>query len=311
MKRFSFIFFVAFSLACAPFFSDTGVLVPREVFVGDIAELTFSFPSFSPGIDEGSSVPLPPADFPVSSEVTIKKIDIRQQGKGSAVSIVFVPWKTGTLQIPFFSFRNTIFSPPQIRIASLLERTGATVLEAPRSPLLVPGTTYLLYGSIALVLALVVLLLYAAVKIRTYLGNSQTRNNSAFRVRTAMKRLKVLERQIAKMGADEWYSRFAAVLRLYLGSFCGGNPNSFNSATEKEITARLGSHLESFTNMPHEKVPLQVKVQSLLSRIDITRFSGYEVVKPFSGDIQLARDLIHALETETATGRKKDVNADV
>lgn len=293
MKRSLLIFWVLYMLIAFPAFSESGILVPREVFVGDTAELSFETNAFASILASGSVLIVPPSDFAVSPDLTITGIQVKQGKDSGEVLVRFVPWVSGVLQIPPFSLKKISVTPPQVRISSLIEKTGRNVLESPRSPLLIPGTTYLVYGGIVLFLAAVLALLFVSVKIRKYFSGTAGKKNSGRRVGIAIKQLKLLERKIKKSGQKEWYGKYAAILRSYFGSFCTGASRSFSSATGAEVVARLSLKLGSNA--------ILADVQALLSRIDTARFSGHDIVDSCADDIALARSLIASLEAEGNT----------
>jgi hypothetical protein len=281
-----------------PLCADSGILVPREVFVGDTAELSFTTNALSEKLDSGSVLIVSPSDYPVSPALTIAHIEIREGDSSATVFVRFIPWKSGVVQIPPFSVKKISLAPPPVRISSLVEKTGRKTLERPRSPLLVPGTTYYLYGGILSALAFGTVCLFAGIRLKRLFSASKGRKNTGMRVRTAMKQLKQLERQIQKTQKDAWYARYAGIVRRYLGSFCADDADAFKSSTAGEIVETLRFRLtrSEGTGSGLQGAPLHEKVQALLNRIDTTRFSGYAVLDPFSGDIQLARSLIDALE---------------
>jgi len=282
-------------LCCfAPVFSDTAVLVPREVFIADEAELTFGTAAF-PGpskaetVAPGAVLTVLPADLPISADVTVKSVQVKVGDNGAQVTVRFVPWKTGMLQLPSFILRGVSITPPPVRIGSLVDKTGITVLESARSPLLVPGTTYLLYGLIAVFLAFCALAIAAAVHIRRSLTRILEKNHSGRRLALIHKQLRLLEKQVRKTGSADWYRTFARVFRMYFGSLCAGDSTCFSASTAAEIVSALRN-----ASFPVERV------SDFLKRTDAIRFSGRPVPDNRLQDVAETRELVTFLEAEAA-----------
>ncbi len=291
-----FIILLCLGLCVSLLYAESAVLVPREVFVGDTAELSFDSPALKGALDAASAVTVKSTDFPVSPEVTINSIQVFEKDGSALVLIRFIPWAAGVLQLPSFSIQKIRVVPPPVRISSLIEKTGRTALEPPRSPLLIPGTTYLLYGFIALCIILASALIFAFVKIRNSFAGTRKGTQSKRRIRFALKQLRHLERIIQKTGSAEWYRRYASFLRTYFGMFCMLGGESFASATGTEIISGIGKHFDSREGGRTGVNDIISRLRTLLTRIDTLRFSAPPVSDTCALDIETARTLIQALE---------------
>ena len=137
------------------------ILVPKKVYIGDTAELrcTFNNPSQAlKSIAEQGGVILTNDSYP---DYTIKSIQLSPAGVDFyQLSITFVPWKTGDILFPPLQIEGadlTILFQP-VNIVSLIasDEKGTTALRDTAAPLLLPGTTYKLYGAlIAFILVLI------------------------------------------------------------------------------------------------------------------------------------------------------------
>lgn len=289
-------------------FSEPAVLVPREVFVGDAAELTFALPSLSLTMEEGSAFEVPSGDFPVSEDFTITSILIRESEGLGVVVIRFVPWVSGIVQIPVFSARKIHIAPPPVRISSLVDKTGRNILEGPRSPLLVPGTTYVVYGLIAAAVTAILLIVFFIAKFRNVFEGRLSSSNSRRRVRVVMKRLRYLEKHAESIVREEWYRLFSSVLRGYTGSFCG---DSFASATGTEIVSRLGNFIdEKSSGHLRDSNGIVACFQDIFTHIDSIRFGSVSESSK-SDDIGNVREVIRRLETEWETALAEVEGSDV
>ena len=225
--------------ACGALFADEGMLIPREVFIGDMAELSFTTGAFTAVLDDGTLFALPAEDLPKSDDVEVKSILVSQRGSTAAVTVRFVPWASGVVRLPSFKLKGVAVTPPVVRIGSLIEKTGRTTIEPPRSPLLVPGTTWMLYGLIAAILVATVAGIIAAVKLAHYLLLSPLRRQTGKRAVILLRDLKSLERKAGKIPVSSWYASFALSIRRYFGAYCDGDFGSLLSSTGTEIAGRL------------------------------------------------------------------------
>lgn len=150
-------------------FSVQQILIPKKVYIGDQAELrcTFNSPNTelkqlvnkeSNGQTELSLVSLKSSDYDIKS-VTLSSVGVDFY----QLSVNFIPWKTGEIQFPPLTIDGTDliieFHPVQIVSLVSTDSNNATTLRDTASPLLLPGTTYKLYGALtALIIILIVLI---------------------------------------------------------------------------------------------------------------------------------------------------------
>lgn len=95
----------------------------------------------------------------------ILSAQIESASKDCTVVLNIIPWKSGELQIPSIDFSSKndgslIIDFPPISIRSVLQETGTTELASESPPLVIPGTTYAVYGISIVFLCLFIALLY-------------------------------------------------------------------------------------------------------------------------------------------------------
>jgi len=276
-----------------------GILMPQEVFVGDTAEFSFGTASLNSVIADGILFTVPSEGLPASNELTVESIVVFRNGNSETVTVRFVPWISGVLQIPSFEIKKIRITPPPVRIASLVEKTGKSVLESARSPLLIPGTTWLLYAIIAALIAAVALGIYAGAKIYRYFLLTPGKRLAGKRVRLFLREMKILEREIRRQRLPVWYASFASSLRRYFGAFCSGNLESFLALTGPEIVfcvrEKLGES-EGAGAPEGEPQALADRVAGLFLGVDHIRFSGTYGGDRRSEDLGIAQNLVADLE---------------
>lgn len=296
MRRLAWPFAVLALFLAAPLFADdAGVLVPREVFIGDTAEFSFRTDRVKKLPDEGSLFIVPPADIPVSPDLTIHTITAARDGAVVVVTIRFVPWVAGPVRFPSISIGKAVVNPPPVRIGSLVEKTGKTTLQAPRSPLLVPGTTWILFALVAVILTLVIAFLVAGFKIRKVFSRFPVWRRSNRRLRFARKELRSLSRQLGKKSLADWYGAYSSLFRRYLGSFCRDEASAFLPLTAGETVSLVAERLARYRDAEKTE-PLVGRLRATLGRIDLVRFSGVPSGDERKADLSSAMDFFLALE---------------
>lgn len=159
--------------------SPQQILVPKKVYIGDTAELrcTFNNPSSElkqlisgdgKNNTELSLVSLTSPDYDIKS-ITLSPagVDFYQ------LSITFIPWKTGEIQFPPLAIENTDltveFQPIQIVSLVSTDSNNATTLRDTAAPLLLPGTTYKIYGALITLIILLIAIIRIIIKRKSIL----------------------------------------------------------------------------------------------------------------------------------------------
>ncbi len=278
-------------------------LVPREIFIGDEAVLTFPSATLERVLTPGERVSLEPSALPPPSDsATVRSVVLsRGPGEGDpvSVSVTFVAWNVGTVNLPSIGWKGIAVPPPAVTVASLAERTGAVSLEPPRAPLLVPGTTWLVYGFVSVaILASIFLWLLARRLLALAFGDPAARR-AARRVREVRSALFRLERRIRRQETLSWHAELSRVFRGYLSLVAGDSRRAFEALTPAEIERSLTGNLRGY--------PCLGDMRSRLEGIDRVRFSGRPAVETRREDIAALRELVADIERaakgEEANGR--------
>ena len=136
-------------------------LVPQTIFVGDPGRLVVPlgrlYSGLSPFVVEA------PNKLPETSELLIRRIELERRGEFTRLLIDFVPYAPGTLSLPALEIlvpggdpEPLLFTDLEVQVASILDPSQMTLSE-PVSPMAVPGTSFLIYGTIVLLLFLLCL----------------------------------------------------------------------------------------------------------------------------------------------------------
>lgn len=139
--------------------SPQQILIPKKVYIGDTAELRCTFNSPDPFLKQLTSsgtakLPLVSQSTEPQEEYVIKNISLSPSGIDFyQLTITFIPWKTGDLFFPSMEIEGSdiVLEFQPIQIVSLIanENTNTSTIRDTAAPLLLPGTTYKLYGTLS------------------------------------------------------------------------------------------------------------------------------------------------------------------
>lgn len=139
--------------------SPQQILIPKKVYIGDTAELRCTFNSPDPFLKQLTSsgtaeLPLVSQSAEPQEEYVIKNISLSPSGIDFyQLTITFIPWKTGDLLFPSMEIEGSdiVLEFQPIQIVSLIanESTNTSTIRDTAAPLLLPGTTYKLYGTLS------------------------------------------------------------------------------------------------------------------------------------------------------------------
>lgn len=139
--------------------SPQQILIPKKVYIGDTAELRCTFNSPDPFLKQLTSsgtaeLPLVSQSIEPQEEYVIKNISLSPSGIDFyQLTITFIPWKTGDLLFPSMEIEGSdiVLEFQPIQIVSLIanENTNTSTIRDTAAPLLLPGTTYTLYGTLS------------------------------------------------------------------------------------------------------------------------------------------------------------------
>lgn len=305
---------VRFTLCVLSFFLCAAVLfaldgrvsvMPKDVYVGDEAEIRFEF-SFAEKLFEGDSPLLNARAFADVSDMsdispgsrseneelkrifftddyTIQSMRLKGSPPSYVLSIVFIPWKTGEIDMSAFDL-STVFSLsvrpfltdiPPVHIQSITEKTGEKQLRPVKGPIIIPGTTYAVFAFCAVLLlffAVVTALLIRFALIRGFFQTFFERMFSSQSFRTVCRELLFLEKRGQALPAGVFCTRLSRLVRSYL-------ENRFSYPfTAKTSTELVPAFSEFFAHSASERSYAYMQdLYEVCARCDYIRFSGESV----------------------------------
>ena len=305
---------VRFTLCVLSFFLCAAVLfaldgrvsvMPKDVYVGDEAEIRFEF-SFAEKLFEGDSPSLSvqafadvdaPEEVPPGSrseneelkrifftdDYTIQSMRLKGSPPSYVLSIVFIPWKTGEIDMSAFDL-STVFSLsvrpfltdiPPVHIQSITEKTGEKQLRPVKGPIIIPGTTYAVFAFCAVLLlffAVVTALLIRFALIRGFFQTFFERMFSSQSFRTVCRELLFLEKRGQALPSGVFCTRLSRLIRSYLENRFS---YPFTAKTSPELVSAFS---EFFAHSASERSYAYMQdLYEVCARCDYIRFSGESV----------------------------------
>jgi hypothetical protein len=239
--------------------------------VGDPASFVLPLPASSQNEDfvinsyDSDSLPSDP-------DIDFHRIILERRTTGSRLIIEFTPFTAGVLELPGIEIGGEFFSGYTVMVNSILDSRSAPVLSAAAPALAMPGTAAMIYGSMAVIVILVLFTIWFVFKGKAVLNKLREK----WKRRRLFKSIHNTEKQLYKAvqkGAkkrkilDKLSDEFRSFLSILTGKNC------------MVMTAREFTVL--FTEFPQELFSVREDSASFLGdffrRCDKLRFSGTEI----------------------------------
>jgi len=271
------------------------ILIPKEVYVGDTAELRFSF---NAPVDLFAGVPadkINDGELLLNTENSsfkmqdydIKQVSLRLIGRTYTLSLIFVPWVTGTIKFPPFDLNALIHSDTKVsipeelankpfvitlqpvEILSLVKKYNALTLRSPLPPELLPGTNYIVWSFIILFVLLLFAVIFVLAKFPMISEKFYSLSESLALIKNARQTKHKIRVLLKKKYSDaEFAQEWQSITRKYLSARFS---TSFNSITTNSIAKRIMNVTGDF--MSNEQEDSIISLTSLFTRTDYIRFA--------------------------------------
>ena len=237
MKKLLILFCITICVCAVGFTEDdtTQVVMPKTIYVGDRAELSYTFRSavdfFADMNDSILSRKIPLKSLPFETDTddyTILDASLERNGLLYTFRLFFIPWNTGSIDFPMFDISAAVYgggSPPfivdvqSVEVSSVLQDQDDTELRASMGPFLLPGTMYALYAAALLSIILFIALIRLIVTWQSVCEAYATRKllrSYAKNAKELYRRLRRLERAGAKTDDAEFCTELQQLIRRYL-----------------------------------------------------------------------------------------------
>jgi len=249
------------------------VLIPNEFFVGDKVKLLYPLPENYPF----HTLSLNIERINQNDTLTIDEISIAKFNNQTCLLINFTPWQVGKLSFPSLKELGITFNIPHVNVSSFLDIDDLhfSILQPPRSPMLLPGTLYMIYayigGGIFFILSIISLLMLARKKGRA-IGRFIFDSYNIFIFYLALIKLKLkLKCSDIKsthiFNSNAWAKHYEKCLREFLFSIY----NKEKLATWVALTyTEMQDCVSAYNN-----IEVQDKIKNIFKNLSFIRFGKY------------------------------------
>ena len=276
-------------------------LVPETFFVGDTVELLYSFDSpidFFSGIDptliKENKLVLTTKFLPFFSpeeKFDVRSVSLSHSGTTYTLSLSLVAWTVGVIDISPFdlnqlisisckkSIEEEVSAPSYIislkpfAVASVSERMGSLSVRPPVAPLLLPGTNYVVWSLIALLVFFffaIIFVLTRFPRIVEALLNFSESMELLKNSRSAGRKLKKLLKK--KCGDADFANEWQVIVKHYLSARFSISFASVTSSRLYDVISNLTGDLIS-----DEQENAVMTLVSLFTRTDYIRFAANSI----------------------------------
>jgi hypothetical protein len=212
-------------------------LIPQTVYVGDRAVLAIPLDAdtvlpalyFLDGDIKALSAAAAPLGVPQElaglADLQIHRIALDRRGETPRLLIEFTAWSPGQLELPAFEIGGVSFSGLYIEVNSILAGDkNASLLSPPAPPLAVPGSSLLIYGTIAGSILVLLAILWAGIWGRKNFGKWMRKWKQRHLIRSLSGMEKRLRRHFLKGQKEDneaMVNYLSAEFRKFLSLFTG------------------------------------------------------------------------------------------
>jgi hypothetical protein len=253
-------------------------LVPQTVYVGDRAVLIIPqlvhLTSGDIVLDPRSS------DFPSLPEMDIHRIVLESRPAGSRLTVEFSAFVPGILEFPPIEIGGQRFTGIKVEISSIITDSDKGILSGPLAPASIPGTSFFVYGTLAGIV-LLFLVMWIAFRGRRHFSFWIL----AWKRRQLIAAMAGIEKRLRKslrQGGEKQgiLDLLSSEFRNFLSFFTGENCRT-RTACEFALVP------PPFPGLPEWESGF---LQSFFRRCDALRFGGSEVVSddvtPLLGELK-------------------------
>jgi len=222
--------------------TDQPYLVPQTIFVGDPGRLVVPLGRTLAGINP--FVMEDPEKLPDTPELLIRRLELERRGGSSRLLIDFIPYAPGLLYLPALEIlapgedtEALVVTGLEVQVASILSPSQMTLSES-APPLAVPGTSFLIYGTILILLLFLCLGIGISLWGRRNFSELLERYRRRRLLRAMSKFLRCLRQECSfeKEGNEGYYlSVLSGEFREFLSLFSGINCRSLTPGEFLEL----------------------------------------------------------------------------
>ncbi|MDR2398058.1 MAG: hypothetical protein LBD74_04775 [Spirochaetaceae bacterium] len=287
---------------------DTPYLIPPTLFVGDLGRLVVPLGpgagDFAPLVVESDRL----ISFAPDGDLVIRRLELENRGGQGRLLIDFVAYAPGFLTLPDLPLpelhsQGLSTAGFQVGIASLLTKEPY-VLAEPLPPLVMPGTTVLMYGCTAGILGILLGALPFRVWGKTHLRGLRERLRRRRLIRALKRLLRKVEKGLAGERPEALLRDLSQSLRQWLGFFTGLPCTAMDAGELRRLPPFLPS------GFPKEEPGILSGsfFCGLFRRCDALRFSGGPIPREeVQGMLRELRRFAHTLDQADRERNRRDL----
>jgi hypothetical protein len=273
MKKYLFLIFFIFITYALHAQNRGAYLIPRQIYVGDPASFVLPLPP-SPQDKDFVITSYDTDLLPSDSNIDFHRIILERRTTGSRLIIEFTPFASGVLLLPDIEIGGDSFSGFTVTVNSLIDGHSPPVLSSVASALAMPGTAVLLYGSMGIIVFIILLTLWFIFKGRAVFGKLRKKWKRRRLFKSILNTEKRLHKALSKdIDKRIILNKLTEDFRIFLSILTGNNCRT--------MTAR--DFIEYFSQLPTELFPAQEDTAyflgSFFRKCDELRFSGFDIDK--------------------------------
>jgi hypothetical protein len=250
------------------------------------------------GAARDALITLAPPNIPLSPDIEIRRVALERRPSGSRLLVEFSAFMPGLLELPPIEIGGQRFAGLHVEISSIIgSGENSMVLSGPASSLAVPGTGLLVYGTMGVFAALLLLILWGVFWGRRHLG--------ALILKWKRRRLivsmwgieKRLRRTLLRDGMRrEILNTLSTEFRIFLSFFSGENCRAMTAAELGRLPPLVQQAAPDEGGGEAGEAALTGGfLGPFFERCDTLRFSGSEII---AGDVlAMLGDLRRFLKT--------------
>ncbi len=293
-------------------------LVPLEVYVGDVAEIRYNFKlDLKIPAEENFEMEINVEKIPfenISDALVVKSARFFRRGDDFTFALKFIPWRTGTISFPQFNLYSALnfdeaaidenfsfnISLSPIEIKSVVEKTGRAEIQGPLPPLMIPGTSYVIFALVVVAVIFLAAIFRALLKfhdLKRWFSQMKIRRLRRRNSIITLRKLKKLLRN-QNLSDIEFCARLQNVTRAYL-SF------RFDFPFESESALGMPQAFQKIFlgEIPDFVFPVLDDLTSAFIRTDYIRYAH--------GSLDESREPKAEHEANLAHGERKSLTATI
>lgn len=253
-------------------------VIPRDVFIGDEMEIHYAFQSDEMLLPSGTD--LLPLSVQDTDDVSVLEMQLYRELDCYVITARCIGWRTGQVKLPDVDIQQSnplleepyVVHIPPVSILSVVDYTGKKELRPARAPLVIPGTTWIIYVLIIISVLVFAAIIVILIRFRAF----KTRFYAVFASVLIARNYRLLRRRIKRF-LKRFLEAETAVFATELAHFIRGYMSvrfktDFDAVTASEFVSSFAEAM-NYTGSP-ESVGATEVIADILRRCDYVRFSG-------------------------------------